>query len=109
MPNGKEVSFLKATDDSSLVGFDYQTVVVATIDGRVISGLVTREDEHSLALQTAKGTVTIAKDKIDERSTSSVSVMSEGVMKDLSNEQVRDLLGYLQGTEQAPLPPEKRE
>ncbi|HMO12706.1 MAG TPA: c-type cytochrome [Pirellulaceae bacterium] len=96
-------------DPNALVGFDYQTVVIATIDGRVISGLVMQEDDNSLTIQTAEKSVTTPKNEIEERSVSSVSAMPEGLLRTLSNEQVRDLLGYLQGSDQAPLPAEKKD
>ncbi len=95
-------------DPNALVGLDYQSEKLVTTDGRTMSGLVIREDEESLELQTATETITIPKDKIDDRSPSSVSVMPEGLLQDLSNDQVRDLLAYLQGDEQAPLPIEQK-
>jgi putative heme-binding domain-containing protein len=101
---------LKTTiDPNSLVGFDYQTVIVATKDGRTISGHVIQEDENSLALQTTTESVTIPKHEIEERTVSTVSTMPEGLLQKLSNEQVRDMIGYLQGSDQVPLPPEYRD
>jgi putative heme-binding domain-containing protein len=109
MPKGVQRSnleyLLKTTiDPNALVGFDYQTVVVVTKDGLVISGLVTQEDQNAATIQTATESVTISKDEIEERSVSKVSVMPEGLLQKLSNEQVRDLIGYLQGPDQVPLP-----
>lgn len=89
---------------NALVGFDYQTVVVATADGRTLSGVIAREDANSLTLQTATELVTIEKGSIDDQSKSDVSIMPEGMLQKLSLADVRDLIGYVQGAEQAPLP-----
>ncbi|MEX2559615.1 MAG: c-type cytochrome, partial [Pirellulales bacterium] len=94
-------------DPNSLVGLDYRTVVVVMKDGRLISGLVTQEDEKAVTLQTATESVTIPKNEIDERSNSKVSIMPEGLLQKLTKDQVRDLIGYLQGAGQVPLPPDR--
>jgi hypothetical protein len=45
------------------------------------------------------------RDEIDEVITQNVSVMPEGLWNDLSDEQVRDLVGYLASPTQVPLEP----
>jgi putative heme-binding domain-containing protein len=94
-------------DPNALIGHDYQMVLVVTVDGRAITGLVKQEDQNALHIQTATESVVIPNDEIEERSVSKLSMMSEGLLQKLSNEQVRDLIGYLQGPNQAPLPPAK--
>lgn len=94
---------------NALVGFDYQTVVVATTDGRALSGVIASEDASSLTLQTATELVTIDKADIDEQANSDVSIMPEGALQKLSLAEIRDLVGYVQGSEQAPLPTANKE
>ena len=94
---------------NALVGFDYQTVVVATTDGRTLSGVIAREDAKSLTLQTATELITIDKTEIEEQTKSDVSIMPEGIFQKLPAADVRDLIGYVQGNEQAPLPAATKE
>ena len=94
----------EVVDPSALVGYDFQTVIVAMDDGRTITGFVVREDERSLTLQTATDSVTLAKAEIADQSLSTVSVMPEGLLQQLSDAQVMDLFAYLQATEQVALP-----
>jgi putative heme-binding domain-containing protein len=91
----------------ALIGRDYQTVAVLTTDGRSFLGLVKQEDGDALTIQTATESVVIPKDQIEERSVSKVSMMPDGLLQKLTNEQVRDLMGYLQSPDQVTLPPEK--
>jgi len=46
------------------------------------------------------------REEIDEVITQNVSVMPEGLWNDLTDEQVRDLVGYLASPLQVPLPPQ---
>jgi putative heme-binding domain-containing protein len=96
-------------DPNAVIGNDYQAVTVLATDGRTITGLVKREDQMALELQTAEDLVTVPQAEIRLRSPSTTSFMPEGLLQTLNDEQVRDLIGYLQGDEQAPLPPEKTE
>src|ERR1019366_2776764 len=66
---------------------------------------VKHENQKTLTIQTPTEKVIIPKEEIEERSVSKVSFMPEGILQRLSDEQVRDLIGYLQGPSQVPLPP----
>jgi putative heme-binding domain-containing protein len=95
---------------NAVIGHDYQAIVVVTKKGLTITGLVKHEDQKTLTIQTPTEKVIIPKEEIEERSVSKVSFMPEGILQRLSDEQVRDLIGYLQGPSQVPLPPaEKRQ
>src|SRR5262249_42042245 len=92
-------------DPSAVVGRDYQVTLVQTRDGRLITGIVTQENDQVLTLQTQNETVRVPKNEIDERQKSPVSMMPEGLLDKLSNEEVRDLVAYLAGPGQVALPP----
>jgi putative heme-binding domain-containing protein len=81
---------------NAIIGFDYQSHQILTADGVVLVGLILEEDDRSLKIQTATETVTVSKSEIEERRASSVSVMPEGLLQKLSQEEVRDLFAYLQ-------------
>jgi putative heme-binding domain-containing protein len=92
-------------DPNAVIGRDYEAVVVVTTSEKTVTGLVKHEDEKTLTIQTATDKVIIPKAEIERRSPSKVSFMPEGLLRALSDEQVRDLIGYLQGPDQVPLPP----
>jgi thiosulfate/3-mercaptopyruvate sulfurtransferase len=99
-------------DPNAVIGHDYQAVIIETTKGQTLTGLVKHEDEKALTLETATEKtatqkVVIPKEAIEQRSASKVSFMPEGILQKLSDEQVRDLIGYLQGSDQVPLPPEQ--
>ncbi|MEZ6068251.1 MAG: c-type cytochrome [Planctomycetaceae bacterium] len=91
-------------DPSALVGRDYQTTMVVTSDGRVLTGLIKEENETGLVLQTATEVVVIDKADVDTRKLSEQSLMPEGQLKEMSAEDVRDLIAYLGTARQVPLP-----
>jgi putative membrane-bound dehydrogenase-like protein len=91
-------------DPSAAVNKDYQMQVVQTVDGRTITGLVLEESKTALTIQTVNEKVVIPVDEIEARKLSTVSMMPDGLLQNLSNDQLRQLLAYLMGPDQAPLP-----
>jgi putative heme-binding domain-containing protein len=90
-------------DPSATVSKDFQMQVFQTTAGRVITGLVVAESKAAVTVQTVNDKVIIPNDEIEARKTSNVSMMPEGMLEKLSRDEVRDLIGYLAGTSQAPL------
>jgi putative heme-binding domain-containing protein len=86
------------------VARDYLMTVVTTTDGRSLSGIVKEENDKILVLQTATQAVRIAKSDIEERTRSNQSLMPEAMLTPLSEKEVRDLIAYLAGPDQVPLP-----
>jgi putative heme-binding domain-containing protein len=84
---------------SRAVSDQYQSVEVATTDSQTLFGLVAREDAGKIALQMtpAERPIEIAKAKIASRKPSPVSLMPEGLVDDLSQAQLADLLAFLLG------------
>jgi putative heme-binding domain-containing protein len=93
-------------DPSALVGKDYQITIVATDDGRTITGIVKQETDTAVTLQTPTDVVTIPKAEIEERQLSPLSLMPEGQLGQLKPEEARDLVAYLASSSQVPLPGE---
>ncbi|WP_397568946.1 PVC-type heme-binding CxxCH protein [Schlesneria sp. T3-172] len=90
-------------DPSSIVGKDYRMTVIATTDGRVISGLIQKETDSAVTLRTINDTVVVAKSDIDERTLSELSLMPEGQMNQLTPDEQRDLIAYLGSPHQVAL------
>jgi putative membrane-bound dehydrogenase-like protein len=99
-----EYVLTKVLDPSAVVAQDYQVTVVTTKGGRTLTGLVKEEDARTLLLQTQNEQIRVAKEDIDERAKSPTSMMPEGLLAPLSDAEVRDLIAYLAGAEQVPLP-----
>jgi putative heme-binding domain-containing protein len=90
-------------DPSAVMAKEYQPSVIVTADGRVVTGIVRSETGKSLTVQTAEETLVIPKDEIEERKLSPQSMMPEDQLRQFSEHQVRSLVAYLSGREQAPL------
>jgi putative heme-binding domain-containing protein len=90
-------------DASATVARDYQMQVIETTKGRTIAGLVVSENETAVTLQTINEKVTVPKDEIEDRATSPVSIMPDGMLQNLSFQEVCNLTAYLTGSAQVPL------
>ena len=93
-------------DPSAVVGRDYQMTNIATLDGRVLSGLIKTDNDSAIVLQTQNEVVVIDKDDIDVRELSPISMMPDGQLQALKPHEARDLVAYLASSSQAPLPGE---
>ena len=82
-------------DPSAIVGKDYRMTVIATTDGRVVSGLIRKETDSAVTIRTINDTVVVAKTDIDERKLSELSLMPEGQLNQLTPDEQRDLIAYL--------------
>ena len=91
-------------DPSALIGKDYLAHVIATTDGRVLTGIIRAEDKDTITLVTANETVTVPKSEVDQRKTSEQSMMPEDLWKALSEEEIRSLVSYLASPAQVALP-----
>ena len=83
-------------DPSASVSHDFRMHVIATDDGRVITGLVESETERSLTVLTAQDRFVIPLDEIEHRQVADVSIMPVGLLENLNEQEIRDLFGYLQ-------------
>ena len=54
-------------DPSALIGKDYLAHVIATTDGRVLTGIIRAEDKDTITLVTANETITLPKSEVEER------------------------------------------
>ena len=91
-------------DPSGVVDKDYRMSILLTDDNRVINGLVTGETQRTITVQTATELLTFDKETIELRKITEKSPMPDGLLDTLSDQQVRDLISYLQHPSQVPLP-----
>ena len=80
----------------------YRMTIVLTDEGRTWSGIVAGEDNRRLLLRVAneEEPVSIPKSTIESRDIAPVSMMPGGLLKTLKDEEVLDLVAYLQTTKQ---------
>jgi putative membrane-bound dehydrogenase-like protein len=72
--------------------------LVVTDDGRIFNGLMVSETAEAVVLRQPEGKeLTIARNEIEELRGSGKSLMPEGVEKELTVQQMADLLEYLKG------------
>jgi putative membrane-bound dehydrogenase-like protein len=83
-------------DPNAAIREEYQTFIVTTHDGRLLTGVVGAQDKRTVTLRDAEGkAVRVAREDIDEMRASPVSLMPEDQLKPLADQQVRDLFAYL--------------
>jgi len=92
-------------DPSAVVNKDFRMSVLRMADGRVLNGLVVRQDDERVVLQMAKEQLTLMRSEIDELKLTTLSPMPEGMLQPLKPEQIRDLVAYLMSPGQVELPP----
>ena len=96
---------LNSVDPSYDVPDGYKMVTVVTKDGRFINGVVDEEDGTKLVLKTAEQPrVVIAKEDIEGRKISDKSIMPDGQLDQMKEQEVIDLIKYLRTTEQVEMP-----
>ena len=84
-------------EPSRTIDDKYRQIIVALEDGTTHIGVVASEDESTLTLLSGSPPkkLEIAKRSIDDRVTSPLSIMPNGVLNTLDKEQILDLLAYL--------------
>lgn len=90
-------------DPSAIVPREYQVSIIETKGGRVLSGIVKRENDASITLQLPNEQVVLPKADIETRTATKLSMMPDGAFDQLRIEEVRDLIGYLMSPGQVAL------
>lgn len=79
----------------------YVTHIVITVEGKSHTGLLVRRDDSEVVLKQADGKdVTVKADDVDEMVTQRVSLMPDLQVKDLTAQQVADLLALLSDSDE---------
>ncbi len=83
-------------DPSLVIGAAYQATTVTTVRGRAISGLLVEDSPARIVLKLEGGKLeTIPREQIDEVNISKVSLMPEGLEKQLKPQELADLFAFL--------------
>src|SRR5690606_28564655 len=90
-------------DPSAVLANEYRPWVFILKDGRVVTGLITKEESAVLTVATTSGTERILVDDIAEREQSELSMMPEDLLSNFADKEVRDLIAYLASPMQVPV------
>jgi len=102
----RDLSYLleNIADPSGMVAADYKMTVLTLKDGRILNGVIHGQNERTLTVTMVGQETTVDKGDIVKQEQLPVSLMPEGLLMALQGDQVRDLIGYLMGSGQVPLP-----
>lgn len=91
-------------EPSSEIQDDYRMVVITSRDGRTYSGNIIAENDRQLTMRViGQDQLVLNKSDIQSQETSTVSMMPEGLMQTLSDNEILDLFAYLRTNEQIEL------
>jgi putative membrane-bound dehydrogenase-like protein len=83
-------------DPSLVIGAAYQATTVTTTKGRVLTGILVEDNNQRVVLKEQGGKLeTIPRSEIEEMNVSKVSLMPEGIEKQLKEQEIIDLFAFL--------------
>jgi putative heme-binding domain-containing protein len=91
---------------SDVIQDAYKMSLVLTGDGRLYSGILASESDQKVELRVVgeEEVVAVPKSTILSQEVASISMMPEGLLRDLTDTEVINLIAYLRALEQVPLP-----
>ncbi|MDX1950567.1 MAG: c-type cytochrome [Verrucomicrobiota bacterium] len=91
-------------DPNAVIPNDYRSSTIETRDERIITGILKQQNEKSVTIATANETIIIPRNEILSIQQSDISMMPEGLLQALGQQEIRDLIYYLGRPGQVPLP-----
>jgi putative heme-binding domain-containing protein len=91
-------------DPSALVAADFQMRVITLKDGRILNGIIHGQTDRTITVSMVGQETTIDRGDIVKQEQLPISMMPEGLVTALSDEQLRNLIAYLMSSGQVPLP-----
>lgn len=92
-----------------VISDQYRAHIVSTVDGKLVTGRIVGESDDSITIATnpedGTQTVTIQKEDIEAQKASPKSLMPSGLLDDLNDQEVLELIKYLmsRGNQQSPM------
>lgn len=90
-------------DPNAIIPNDYRTSTLETKDERIITGIVTKQDANAITIVVPNETIVVSRGDVKSLTQGDVSMMPEGLLAALSQDEVRDLIGYLRSPVQVPM------
>lgn len=91
-------------DPSAVVPADFRVSVLNLKDGRTITGVIPEQTERTLTVQTPAERITIERTQIVKQEQLPMSLMPEGLLSALGDENVKNLISYLMSSGQVEMP-----
>jgi len=103
--NRADLNYLLETilDPNAVIPNDYRASTIETKDGRSITGIVKQQDDKAVTIATQTETLVLPRNEIGSIQQSELSMMPEGLLAPLQDQEVRDLIYYLGRPGQVPL------
>jgi putative membrane-bound dehydrogenase-like protein len=93
---GRDELVRSILNPSAAIGYNFRSLIVALDDGRVLTGLPIEDTPDRLVLKTADGQrIAIRPAQIEDRKSSDVSLMPEGLAETMTDQEIVDLLTFL--------------
>jgi len=92
-------------DPNAVIPNDYRTSTLETSDDRVITGIVTKKEDNAVTIVVPGEEIVVPRNEIKSLTQGEVSMMPEGLLEAMTDDEVRDLVAYLKSPAQVPLPP----
>jgi putative heme-binding domain-containing protein len=78
----------------------FANFIARTADGRTLTGLIADQDTSVVVIRGADGqNISLPRDEIEDLRASPISLMPDGQLKELADQQIRDLFAYLRSTQ----------
>lgn len=90
-------------DPNAEIPLDYRTSTVEMKDDRVITGIIKLQTDQTITIASANETLTLPRKEITIIRPSELSMMPEGLVDQMSDKEVRDLVAYLGSSSQVPI------
>lgn len=83
-------------DPSAEIREGFQQTVLLTTDGRILTGFIVDEDTQIVTLRSKSGEdIRVKRDDVESRNAVKKSLMPDGLLQDLTAQQLRDFFAYL--------------
>jgi len=87
---------LAVVDPSAAIREEFTQFLIVTTDGRVLNGLVDKQDARTVTLRGANNQTTLLnRDDIEELKATETSIMPDGLMDKLTDAEILDLLTFV--------------
>jgi putative heme-binding domain-containing protein len=90
-------------DPNAIIPNDYRTSTLETRNERVITGIVTKQDDNAVTIVVPGETIIVCRKDIKTLTQGDISMMPEGLLAALTENDVRDLIAYLRSPSQVPM------
>jgi putative heme-binding domain-containing protein len=91
---------MNVVNPSAEIREGFENYIIRTTDGRTLTGLIVDQDPSLVVLRGADGqNISLPRESIEDLRAIKTSLMPDGQLKPMSDQQIRDLFAYLRSTQ----------